>query len=188
MKAVLKSKTRWRRALRSVKISLAAVVLAACGYAPIADLTSGFIAQDVFVESKISLQDPQNSVALKDAISNAVTHKLRRQIVPKELSQTQIVASLNSLTFTPVIYDSKGFITTYKAIVSITYEVTNGEQRRRFTTSGEYSFTPTRQSTSFSTSSLSENERYNAILKASEDSFDDFISLLAVNSMVKESK
>lgn len=180
-----KNKTRWQRALRSVKISLAAAVLVGCGYAPIADLTRDFIAQNVFVESNISLQDPQNSVALKDAISNAVTHKLRRQIVPKELSQTQITASLNSLTFTPVIYDSKGFITTYKASASITYTVINEGSSKSFTTQGEYSFTPTRQSTSFSTSSLSENERYNAILKASEDSFDDFISLLAVNSMVK---
>ncbi len=163
-----------------------AIFFTACGYQPTARLTQSQVGDAVYVEVKTDKQNPQNSVALKDAISNAITLKLRRNLATKAASDTLISAEVKSVSFTAMTYDSRGYITSYKASVQIAYEVRYNGRSQRFTTGGEYDFTPTRETTSFTESSLTDNERYNAILKSSEDSFDDFISRLAISGFVAQ--
>lgn len=66
------------------------VFLAGCGYTPIAHHTKEVFGDRIFVEVKIDVRDPKNSVTLKDEVSKAIFKKLHTTISDKEDSNAVI--------------------------------------------------------------------------------------------------
>jgi len=163
-------------------VLLTSLCLVACGYQPTARLTERSLGKRVAVEVLVSKTDPQNSVALKEAILQGVKTKLHKKVATTK-PDSHIIARIKSSSFSATLYDTRGYITGYKAFVTVEYEVKfkNGS-KSTIVTSGETDFSvgATRRSTSYSDSSLSDTERFEAIKNAASESFDDLISRLAV--------
>lgn len=153
-----------------------------CGYQPVSTTTHNLIGDNVFVDVIISKTDPQNTVVIKDALRKAVITRLNRTLTDKELADTIIMAKIKSLNFQVISYDDFGYATAYKAILVMDYEIKSKDFIKNIQTSGDYDFTVSKQiqNTKFTDSVISDNDRFNAIKNASEETFDELISKIAI--------
>lgn len=154
-----------------------------CGYRPISKISDDILGNKIYVDVVISKLDPQNSVFIKDSIRSSVVSILHKELVSKDEADSSIIANIKSLTFTPLVYDTLGYVTIYHAnlIIEYTTRFKNGEI---WTTngSGEYDFriSSRRGNLRISDSIISDTDRFNAINNASIEAFNEYISKLAI--------
>ena len=140
----------------------------------------------VFVDVIMSKTDPQNTVAIKDAIRQGIVQRLGMSLSDKNSAQTIVVASIKSLSFSELSYDQFGYVTSYRAnlIVNFSTKLKNGEVFSKDCV-GDYDFKVSRLvKNSYDTSSIiSDKDRYDAIENASAQAFDEFVSALAIKGL-----
>lgn len=154
-----------------------------CGYRPVSTMTQNLIGDSVFVEVIISRVDPQNTVIMKDSIREAAIKRLNKDLSDKQNADTIITANIGSLSFTGLSSDIYGYTTAYKVNLVVDYKVIFKDKSvRNISTVGDYDFSVSNliQGTKYTDSVISDTDRYNAIKNAAEQSFDEFISKLAV--------
>ncbi len=157
------------------------LLCAGCGYQPTATITRDIVGENVYVDVVHSKRDPQNTVAIKDGTREAVIKRLGRDLSDEKSADTVIVASIGSLKFSSLSYDTYGYTTSYKATLTMNYRVKFKDgTTKNFTGSGDYDFTIAKRASGYADSVISDTDRYNAIKNASEQCFDEFISRLAI--------
>ena len=158
----------------------------ACGYKPVAALSQEVLGGSVFVDVSMSKSDPQNSVAIKDGIRKALISRLGRDLADKNSADTVIIASIKSITFTPLAFDAYGYVNGYKANVTLNYQVRFKDGSIAVLSGdGEHDFYITRKvaGTEFTDSVISNQERYDAIAMASKECFDELVAKLAMKGL-----
>jgi hypothetical protein len=169
--------------LKSIVLAvLIGLVFVACGYKPGSYYAKKEIQGNVFVDLKVNIEDPKNSVLIKDAMNELLVHKLDAKLVnKKELADTIVVLRLNSTSFATLQYDSDGYSKLYKATSSISVQYNNIKQklRRNFSVSGTYDFSIDSGGT------ISDSKRFEAIKAASSKALDEVISKIAILSFKK---
>ncbi|AGZ81590.1 LPS assembly lipoprotein LptE [Campylobacter fetus] len=157
-----------------------------CGYKPVSVITADVLDESVWVDVIMSKTDPENTVAIKDSVREAMIKRLGRNLTTKEEANSIIIASIKSLTFNAILYDQFGYVTAYKTNLIVDYKVKlkNGDIKY-ITTSGDYDFRITKRinNTRFTDSVISDKDRFEAIKNASLQSFDEFISRLAIEGL-----
>jgi hypothetical protein len=61
----------------------ALILFSGCGYQPSSHYAKNVVGESVSTEVVISMEDPQNTVIIKDAVDTAVITKFRRLLLPK---------------------------------------------------------------------------------------------------------
>lgn len=161
------------------------VFFISCGYKSVSVITENSIGENVFVDVNILKSDPENSVAIKDGIREAVIKRLGRDLSDKDNASTIIIANIENIVFTPTSYDKYGFINAYEAQVFLNYQVRfNDGKIAVFKASGTSNFRMSEQiqNTFYTNSVISKQDRYDAIYKASKESFDELIAKLALHA------
>ncbi|QKF64994.1 LPS assembly lipoprotein LptE [Campylobacter corcagiensis] len=168
-----------------------AIFIIGCGYSPIARVTESVLGRSVFVDVAMSKTDPQNTVAIKDAVREGVVNRLHRALSSKENADTKIFVSISSLDFSALTYDKFGYITSYRANLNLNFKTELKDGRiLNISSSGDHDFRVTRlvKSSRDTSSVISDQERYDAIQNASTQAFDEFIAALAVQGYKTEIK
>ncbi|MFA6628403.1 MAG: hypothetical protein WCS55_01420 [Sulfuricurvum sp.] len=157
-----------------VWIFLAALlVLGGCGYAPAAYYAKNVLGESVSTEVVISMEDPQNTVIIKDAVDMAVITKFRTKLAPKESAETHIKISIDSVTFSPLRYDINGYVVTYRTTVMMKFERTRADERKNYFTRGIYDFAIEPNAI------ITDQARYQAISQGAEKGIDAFVAQVA---------
>ncbi|WP_104721128.1 hypothetical protein [Helicobacter mesocricetorum] len=153
------------------------LVLMGCGYTPIAHHTKEAFGDRVFVEVKIDVRDPKNSVTLKDEVSKAIFKKLHTPIGDKEDSIAVIEIILKNISFSPLAENTIGFSTFYQCQTEIEFKYTNKvtQKTRVFTKQGYYNFALG------DVSVITDSIRMEAINKAVLNTLDNFISQIGID-------
>lgn len=153
------------------------VFLAGCGYTPIAHHTKEVFGDRIFVEVKIDVRDPKNSVTLKDEVSKAIFKKLHTAISNKEDSNAVIEIVLKNISFSPLAENTIGFSTFYQCKTQIEFKYTNKatQKTRIFTKEGYYNFALG------DISIITDSIRMEAINKAVLNTLDSFISQIGID-------
>lgn len=162
------------------------VFLFGCGYQPAANLTRNLLGENIYVAVSVSKTDPQNSVAIQDGVKDALIKRLGKNITDKQNADVIITARISSLSFSPISTDTYGYTTAYRVVLGIDYVVEFSDGRvKSVATSGDYDFTISRKikGSSYTDSVISDSERFNAIKNASDQTFDEFISKLAIEGI-----
>lgn len=162
--------------------------MAGCGYQPVAKITNNALAETVFVDALMSKVDPQNTVAIKDAVRDGVVYRLHKKLAPKNVAKSYIIVSIKSLNFTALTYDNYGYVTSYRANLSLNFKTKLKDGRVvNLVGSGDHDFRVTKlvKNVRDTSSVISDHDRYAAIQNASSQAFDEFIAALAVESMKK---
>ncbi len=154
------------------------LTMSACGYKPSSFYTSKVIRDKIYVKVVTSLQDPENSVIIRDAINEALIYKLHAKIVPESAQYAKLHVELAAVNFQPIEYDNNGYVIAYKTNVTLktTYYDREGK-KRLIKTYGDYDFNIE------SNSVISDTKRFNAIKEASQKALDAFISRLAIEGV-----
>lgn len=156
----------------------ACLLMVGCGYKPTTYYAKQALGESIYAEVTISRQDPQNTVLIKDSVNEAIVSRFGGRIVTKEVAETQLHVAIGSISFTPTVYDTYGYVIAYKAnvVLNIKYQKGN-EKPQAFQTTGEYDFSIEPNSI------ISDTKRFEAIRFAANDALDEFISKIAIKGL-----
>ena len=153
--------------------------ITACGYRPSSYYAKKEMEGNVFVNINVSLEDPKNSVLVKDAIIKLLIQKLDSKLV-SEQSKADVIMniSINSVSLQTLQYDSSGYNKLYKAVVvlGVNYTRKDNGVKKSFTGDGEHDFSVDNGAT------ITETKRFDAISNASNKALDEVLSKIAVSS------
>lgn len=154
------------------------LLLSGCGYKPTSVISKNIIAEKVYVNVAMSMRDPKNSAALKDAINEAVVSRFKGRLVSKENAQTLLYIKIKSFKFKPIIYSQDGYVTSYKTLVTLAIDTISKDKKpQKFTSAGEYDFSIEANSV------ISDTKRYIAIKNASLDALDEYIASIGIQGL-----
>ena len=146
-----------------------------CGYKPATYYAKEEISGKVFLKVTIDLEDPQNSVLIKDEINKLLIQKLDADLVEKEsLADTVMNVVINSVRMQTLQYDESGYNKLYRAVVviNVSYFKKSDNKRKSFTVDGDYNFSVDNGI------SINDTQRYNAIQKASDKAVEEVLSTI----------
>ena len=154
------------------------VFLAGCGYQPIAHQANKALGGKVFVEVKISLRDPQNSVELKDSVSRSIFERLHSRVVDKQEADSVVEVELQNVSFHTLAENKTGFATFYRCEVNVRFKYTNRytQSTRIFSKKGYYNFSLG------NSSNITDSIRMEAINEAVIQALDGFISQVGIET------
>ena len=153
-----------------------------CSYKPSTHYAKEEITGNVYVKVSIDLEDPQNSVLIKDSINKLLIQKLDVNMVNSEsLADTVMNITVNSVRMQTLQYDKTGSNKLYAAFVTInvSYFKKGDKKRKSFVIEGEENFSLENGA------SINDTERYKAIKSASDKALDEILSKIAVASFEK---
>lgn len=170
--------------MRYIWLFCIAIFISACGYKPTTHYSKELLGERIYVDVTISRKDPRNSILIKDAVNESVITRLGGKLSLRESADSELHVEIGSTSFTPIIYNQRGFVTAYKTKVSLNIKYTIKDAKSEsFSTTGEYDF-PIAQDEHGKTSSLiSDSNRFQAIKLASLDAINEFISQIAIKGM-----
>lgn len=151
----------------------------ACGYKPSSYYAKKEMDGNVFVKLDVSLEDPKNSVLVKDAVNKILIQKLDSKLVNDEKDADVIMnLGINSVRISTLQYDKEGYNKLYKAevVIKINYYRKDDGKRKSFTVDGEYDFSIDKDTT------ITDTNRFEAITNASSKAVDEILSKIAVSS------
>lgn len=164
---------------KSLFLLVISLLLTACGYRPSAYYAKKEMDGNVFVKLNVRLEDPKNSVLVKDAMNKILIQRLDSRIVSDEkLADVKMDLSISSIGFSVLQYDNAGYNKLYKAVVVVKVDYTrvDNEVKKSFTVEGEHDFSVDDGTT------ITESKRYDAIVNASNKAVDEILSRIAVAS------
>lgn len=157
---------------------LFAIVISGCGYKPSSYYAKQALGDRLYAEVTISRQDPRNSVLIKDAVNEAIVSRFGGKLVTKEQADSVLHVKIQSISFSPTVYDTYGYVIAYKASVVLAMEYENANKKiEKLTATGEYDFSIEANSV------ISDNSRFDAIRYAANDALDEFVSKIAIKGL-----
>ncbi len=152
-----------------------------CSYKPATHYAKQEIQGNVFVKVSLDLEDPQNSVIIKDSVYKMLIQKLEVDIVEKEsLADVVMNVNINGVGLQTLQYDEFGNNKLYRAVATINFSYYEKGQTKKksFSVQGEYDF-------SIKDVTVSADERFEGIRKASDKALEEVLSKIAVASYKK---
>jgi len=163
---------------------LIVVFLTACGYKPTAQYAREVLGERIHVDVTISRKDPKNSVLIKDAVNEAVITRLGGKLTSKQSADSELLVKIGSTTFSAILYNKSGYVTSYKAKVSLSIKyITKNGKSESFSTTGEYDFPIVENADGTTNSVISDSNRFEAIKEASLDALNEFVSQISIRGM-----
>lgn len=154
-----------------------AFLVAGCGYQPAAHYAKAVVGEKVSTEVVISMEDPQNTVIIRDAIDMAVITKFRSSLTPKSSSETHLKIVIASIGFSPLRYDTNGYVITYRTTVNMHIDRIRGNSTKGYNTLGMYDFDIEPNSI------ISDQARFEAIRQGAQKAIDTFIAQTAAEGV-----
>ena len=159
--------------MRFFTFILAALLLSGCGYSPSAKFSRVVVGDKVSTSVKISLIDPENTVLIKDAVDAAIIQVFHASLVPKHMSQTHLVLNLSNPSYSPIQYNSDGFIVGYRTTVRLNILRETKDESKNYSVKGTYDFSITPNAV------ITDKERFDAIKFSSEKAIKAFVAQLS---------
>ncbi len=157
---------------------LIAVVISGCGYKPSSYYAKQALGDRLYAEVTISRQDPRNSVLIKDAVNEAIVSRFGGKLVTKEQADSVLRVNIQSISFSPTVYDTYGYVIAYKTTVVLAMQYENANKKIEYlTATGEYDFSIEANSV------ISDTNRFEAIRYAANDALDEFVSKIAIKGL-----
>lgn len=149
------------------------IFLAGCGYQPASHYTKNILGDSVSTEVVISMEDPQNTVIIKDAVDTAVLTRFRTTLAAKNESKTHLKIGIGSVGFSPLRYDTKGYVITYRTTVNMSIARTTDGNTTSYSTHGTYDFDIEPNAI------ISDQARFEAIRQGAQKGIDAFVAQIA---------
>ncbi len=94
-------------------------VFSGCGYQPASRYSKLVTGETISTKVIISMQDPENTVVIKDAVDSAVIMRFHSSLREYGHAITHLDIYLKSVLFLPLQYDKNGYIITYRTNISL---------------------------------------------------------------------
>ena len=145
-----------------------------CGYKPVTIYTQKVFSDNIYTDIEVYLRDPENAVLVKDALNEAIVSRFGASVAKKEDATTILHVKFDSVSFTPIQYDTNGYAIYYRAKVSLTIRYTSPTGHGTETVNGFYDFPIQPRAI------ISDALRFQAIKKGSGKALDAFVSRITM--------
>lgn len=158
-------------------IFISLFLLAGCGYKPSSYYVKQEIADTVFVNLNVNIDNASNSVLIKDAMNEMVVSRFGSKLVStKTQAKTIINLSLSSVSISEIQYDVQGYVKVYRASVTINVNYKTAGISRNITVSDYYDFSVDSEAT------VSDAKKEEAIKIAASKALEEVLSKIAIQS------
>ncbi len=144
-----------------------------CGYKPSSHYAKNVMGETISTEVVIAMEDPENTVIIKDAIDSAIIMRFKASLRDRGSAQSHLKIRFDGVSFSPLQYDMNGYVIAYRTTVRLSITRTNGTTSKRYTVSGTYDFSIQAQAI------ISDQARFEAIRFGSAKAIDSFIARIA---------
>jgi len=153
-----------------ILLILIATLFTACGYKPSSKFSRDVVGEKISTSVVISAQDPENTVIIKDAVDSAIIEIFHASLTSRENSETHLNLSIGNPSYTPVQYDSDGFVVGYR--MSITLNITKYHEglSKHYSARGTYDFAVVPNAV------VTDQERFDAIKYGAAKAIRSFIA------------
>jgi len=158
---------------------VSSVVLVGCGYKPSSKYVRKVVGEKVSTSIVISGQDPENTVVIKDAVDSAVIEIFHSSLVERRYADTYLNFSITPPVYTPIQYDTNGFIVGYRATITLGIQRISHNVQKRYTARGTYDFTVDPNAV------ITDQERFDAIKFSATKAITSFIAQVSAEGSRK---
>ena len=148
-------------------------LITACGYRPSAKFSRDLMGQKISTDVRISSEDPENTVLIKDAVDSALVESLQSSLVSRNSSDTHLSISMAAPRYTPTQYDSNGYVIGYRMLVTLSITKYKDGKSKSYTSTGSYDFSVTPNSI------LTDQQRFDAIKFGASKAINSFIASIS---------
>ena len=158
------------------------ILFTGCGYKPSAHYTKNVVGETVSTEVVISMQDPENTVIIKDALDSAVIMRFRSSLRDRGHAKTHLRISLGTVHFVPIQYDANGYVSTYRTTVRLNIVRKTEGVSKNYSVKGTYDFSIEPNAI------ISDQARFDAIRFSSAKAIDSFIAKVSAEGTRSQEK
>jgi hypothetical protein len=152
---------------------LVVVFFVSCGYKPSAKFARDTLGEKISTDIVISMQDPENTVIIKDAVDEAVLEVFHASLTDREHSDSHLVLSISEPVYVPVVYDKDGFVVGYRMSLILNIIRYKDGKSKRYVTSGTYDFEIAPNAV------VTDKERFDAIRFSAQKAIRAFVSQIS---------
>lgn len=169
------------RFLQVLLVVLVVSLFTACGYKPSAKYSREVVGERISTSVTISAQDPENTVIIKDAVDSAIVEVFHASLTSKNHSDTHLSLSISPPRYTPVQYNSDGYVIAYRTAITLVIMRETSGVKKRYSTKGTYDFTIVPNAV------ITDQERFVAIRESSAKAISAFVAKVSAEGS-RESK
>ena len=155
-------------------------LFSACGYKPSAKYSRAVVGEKISTSVIISAEDPENTVIIKDAVDSAVVEVFHASLTKRKYSDTHLDLSISPPTYTPIQYDTSGYIIAYRATIKLGILRETSGVKKHYTTLGTYDFSVDANAV------ITDQERFDAIKFSSQKAISAFVAKVSAEGTRKE--
>lgn len=167
--------------MRLISLILAALLLTACGYKPSSKFSRQIVGEKISTSVVISAIDPENTVVIKDAVDAAIIEVFHASLTERSDSQTHLKLSLSNPSYSPIQYNSDGFVVAYRTTISLQITRETKGESKNYTARGTYDFSVAPNAV------ITDKERFDAIKFSSAKAIKSFVAQVSSEG-ARESK
>ena len=130
-----------RYAVNVVLLFTLVISFSSCGYKPSAKYARTIVGERISTSVTISMQDPENTVIIKDALDSAIVKVFHASLRPRNRADTHLNISMNDIKYQPVQYNNEGFVVAYRAYIKLRIIRKSQGKKELYITRGTYDFT-----------------------------------------------
>lgn len=164
--------------MKYILSSLIVLFLSACGYTPSAKFARVIVGDSISTGVVISAVDPENTVIIKDGIDRAVYEVFHASLVSRKISNTHLQINLSNPSYSPIQYDSDGFVVSYRTTVRLKIQRdTKNQELKNYHVKGTYDFSITPNAL------ISDQQRFDAIRFSAVKAIKSFVAQMAAEGI-----
>ena len=171
--------------MKSFKIIILIFIIlsiSACGYKPSAKFARQTLGDKISTSVIISGEDPQNTVIMKDAVDGSIIKIFQASLVDKSKSDTHLVLSMGAPGYSPIVYDSNGYVVGYRMTIILTILRSNAGVTKQYTARGNFDFEIAPNAV------ISDQQRFEAIGFSVDKAIRSFIAQVSAEGARSDSK
>lgn len=153
--------------------------LTSCGYKPSAKYSREVVGEKISTSVIISAQDPENTVVIKDAVDSAIIEVFHASLVARKYAQTHLSFSITEPQYTPIQYNSDGYVISYRATINLGIIRTTKAKIKKYNSQGTYDFSVVPNAV------LTDKERFDAIKFSSIKAIASFVAQISAEGSRK---
>ncbi len=156
--------------LSSIITVFIGLLFTSCGYQPSSKFARDVVGERISTSIVISSEDPENTVVIKGAVDSAIVSVFHASLSSKAASDTHLVLSINTPSYSPIQYDENGFIVAYRMAIVLSIRKYHSGIMKTYSAKGTHDFSINPNAV------VTDQERFEAIKLSATKAISSFIS------------
>ncbi|MCI5786410.1 LPS assembly lipoprotein LptE [Helicobacter trogontum] len=153
------------------------ICMSGCGYKPMSYYANQALGEKVHVELIVNLENPEESVKIKDMVNEAIVSRFHSRVVNRSEADSILTVDVQNIQDTIIGTNTQGIATFYRVFLNISFSFKRNDKKFNFVNQGYYDY-----AASLNSPTITYENRSNAIIEAARQSLDRFISQIGYSA------